>query len=1168
MVTKSQLVHLNLPVKITSRPEVQEYSVIVYFVHDGPPAADLYHIAETFGIEMMSDTPSPAMVEHGNVFVGISNEKYVLYINTGSDSSANALFTNLKNGILEHADSLKGKTVLIPLTANGFSEFSLHTFNVVSRALNYLHRPIFALSNIKFILMPSLSSDGEMLMKQIYETHSVDKSEYIIPDSAIDSDANVPDPLHNEVLQFLLSYRAKNKNFTFWLREKNNQNRLNKGLWFPGTERYATVGLFSARAGNRSTRSVSLVFFYHKNRIRANLEVLFKNERDEHLIAFYNEILVHIFVRFGSSLHRGPNNFSWLEFSPEDTFAEVERFLEEFITLMYTRVLERGLKKIIITEAEFERKLATTMTLSDRLLRGDSSLFDSGPEAVMEEDEDEEKDYEARYVGNDLKKVVLDNDNAFAPEDHLGFKEDVRAFAAVMALKEVKPPLAVAVFGRWGSGKSFFMHHLQKTIDNLSRHQSFEPMSPVEDSSTSEEAPFCKGIVQIEFNAWSYLDSNLWAGLVSTIFEKLDEYISENSRSKDQKKALQEKLAKDLTIVSLEHERLVTQKEELETEEERLTAEIAKKKEAKRDIISKVTANNYEAIRGKVVIELNPLFNTVGERLAAYGFTYGNVKIFNPADLLRETKSWISFVQNVLKAKNIIDIGLWIAILVGIVFLITNPTKWLTIGIVKFLENNAALVLVGSVVSKVGVAFDRLQKLYQPLIELKTRFNEQMAAELHKHEEQVKLMETKLTVTIAELKDAEQQLAVVSEKKQYADYALKHSVTKRAFFEFISNKTKSESYERHLGIISTIRRDFQTLSDLFREATEEEQRQIQEEKTTNVNSTDKKIVVGELRDKKFIDKPLDRIILYIDDLDRCSDDKVMEVLQAVHLLMAFPLFMVVVGVDKRCVQNALKHKALAEYSVIQKDSLAVELVGRIDPIKSDEYLEKIFQIPFHLASPENDGMQRMVESLLERQIKIRRQSTGDHPTDAYGGSERSTMLAGERQDGRKSATLSSVKPTQPGHLVPADLEISKEEYDALRDIIAMLTPSPRTIKRYLNMYRIIRVHELLSYKERDQLESFTSIMFILALHSCRFREESKKLLAIFSTGGAYTVNEIVTTVHVPEISAILQHHSLKSIGDVRLTEIKKYSKLVQRFSFNGDTHDQVAGPSNASATLN
>ncbi len=44
---------------------------------------------------------------------------------------------------------------------------------------------------------------------------------------------------------------------------------------------------------------------------------------------------------------------------------------------------------------------------------------------------------------------------------------------------------------------------------------------------------------------------------------------------------------------------------------------------------------------------------------------------------------------------------------------------------------------------------------------------------------------------------------------------------------------------------------------------------------------------------------LNRIVLYIDDLDRCPPKRVVEVLQAVHLLLAFELFVVVVGVDAR-----------------------------------------------------------------------------------------------------------------------------------------------------------------------------------------------------------------------------------------------------------------------------
>lgn len=50
------------------------------------------------------------------------------------------------------------------------------------------------------------------------------------------------------------------------------------------------------------------------------------------------------------------------------------------------------------------------------------------------------------------------------------------------------------------------------------------------------------------------------------------------------------------------------------------------------------------------------------------------------------------------------------------------------------------------------------------------------------------------------------------------------------------------------------------------------------------------------------------MILYIDDLDRCPPAKVLEVLEAVHLLLALELFVVVVGVDPRWLQRSLRHQ--------------------------------------------------------------------------------------------------------------------------------------------------------------------------------------------------------------------------------------------------------------------
>ena len=55
-------------------------------------------------------------------------------------------------------------------------------------------------------------------------------------------------------------------------------------------------------------------------------------------------------------------------------------------------------------------------------------------------------------------------------------------------------------------GKSFFMHALQSQIAVLAirSQQAIEAHEP---------SIFCSRIVQIEFNAWHFVESNLWASL-------------------------------------------------------------------------------------------------------------------------------------------------------------------------------------------------------------------------------------------------------------------------------------------------------------------------------------------------------------------------------------------------------------------------------------------------------------------------------------------------------------------------------------------------------------------------------------------------------------------------------------------------------------------------------
>ncbi|XXX98908.1 P-loop NTPase fold protein [Sorangium sp. So ce204] len=53
-------------------------------------------------------------------------------------------------------------------------------------------------------------------------------------------------------------------------------------------------------------------------------------------------------------------------------------------------------------------------------------------------------------------------------------------------------------------------------------------------------------------------------------------------------------------------------------------------------------------------------------------------------------------------------------------------------------------------------------------------------------------------------------------------------------------------------------------------------------------------------------EPFDRIVLYVDDHDRCRPDQVVNMLEAIHLLLALDLFVVVVAVDSRWLIRALE----------------------------------------------------------------------------------------------------------------------------------------------------------------------------------------------------------------------------------------------------------------------
>ena len=115
--------------------------------------------------------------------------------------------------------------------------------------------------------------------------------------------------------------------------------------------------------------------------------------------------------------------------------------------------------------------------------------------------------------------------------DHLNVDAEARAFARLIASSSFKPPLAIGIFGRWGSGKTFFMSRIEKELDALS--PLTEPV-PVEDRSSDTKTGngFCTHVVRIRFNAWHYMETNVWASLVDVIFKQLDAWLRKGDAEK------------------------------------------------------------------------------------------------------------------------------------------------------------------------------------------------------------------------------------------------------------------------------------------------------------------------------------------------------------------------------------------------------------------------------------------------------------------------------------------------------------------------------------------------------------------------------------------------------------------------------------------------------------
>ncbi|HBI6963834.1 TPA: hypothetical protein K8N27_002216 [Clostridium perfringens] len=188
--------------------------------------------------------------------------------------------------------------------------------------------------------------------------------------------------------------------------------------------------------------------------------------------------------------------------------------------------------------------------------------------------------------------------------------------------------------------------------------------------------------------------------------------------------------------------------------------------------------------------------------------------------------------------------------------------------------------------------------------------------------------------------------------------------------------------------------------------------------------------------EKILEKSeIDNLVVMIDDLDRCTPDKIIDTLEAIKLFLSVNRTIFIIAVDERVIKYSIKKR----YPTIDSDSVDI----------SKDYVEKIIQLPISIPElSEIDIMNYML--LLANELYLEEEVLNNLINTLY---EEGTFYNGSRITVGKIFDIIDIWNT--------DLKDNKEYMELVeviektsRVVAGVLKGNPRQAKRFLNTFLV------------------------------------------------------------------------------------------------------------------